>query len=566
MLPDFGSVVQGITWPEERKAHESTVAKLSNVPDYDDCHHGNLNEWTNAHRSGTTPAGTFGFNASNLKIPASAGVFDLLEGPDSNQNQAGNNLPTTNQGALWLQGLAIFGTIATVNGTATGTGPVTNIAGLGPAFNAESCSQCHAFPTIAGSSPPLNPQIKVATDFGATNVIPSFLSATGPVREARFINAVGAFGEASAVPAGAVAPLFVISGRSDAPPGCVINQPDFAAQVAAKNVSFRIPTPLFGEGYIENVPDAILRANLANAIALSANPPADVTPALGISGTFNTSPNDNTISRFGWKAQNKSLLLLAAEAYNVEMGVTNDLFPNERTTGIDCTTNTTPEDVMPNPATLPSATQFSFPGVNEISAELSTNIQDFMMFMRLNAAPAQCAFNSGINASTGQSACLSLSSTTGANANTAAVVASIQAGKALFGSIVPEPTAPNTGIGCVLCHTDTLTTGPSIQGSLNNATFHPYSDFALHNMGSGLADGITQGAAGPSQFRTAPLWGIGQRLFFLHDGRTNNLIAAIEAHCPANTNSTSEACSVIANYNRLTSAQQQDILDFLRSL
>ncbi len=65
---------------------------------------------------------------------------------------------------------------------------------------------------------------------------------------------------------------------------------------------------------------------------------------------------------------------------------------------------------------------------------------------------------------------------------------------------------------------------------MSNVTYHPYSDFALHNMGSTLSDGILQGAAGPGEFRTAPLWGLGKRLFFLHDGRTYNLIQAIHAH------------------------------------
>lgn len=516
---------------------------------------------------GPRPIGNFGPNSGNRKIPGSASVFDLQEPVDINKNGAGTPLVSSNlQAAMWFSALGIFGTVATVNGTASGFGPITNITGLGPAFNGESCLQCHSFPTIGGSSPPQNPQFKAATNLGAHNTIPSFLSLNGPVREARFIRAVPAFGEASAVPAGSVAPLFVIAGRSDAPSGCTINQPDFASQLAANNVSFRIPIPLYGEGYIENVPDAVLQANLANEINLSAHPPSGVMPAPGILGSFNTNSNDDTISRFGWKAQNKSLLLFAAEAYNVEMGVTNDLFPNERATGIDCIPNTTPEDVMPLLSNIPAATLTSNPGTNEVSSEVSTDIQNFMVFMRINAAPGQCAFNSGINTANGQAQCLSLSSTSGTNANTPAAVASIQDGKVLFGSIMPAPVSPNTGIGCVLCHTDNLTTGPSSFGSLNNAVFHPYSDFALHNMGSGLADGITQGLAGPAQFRTAPLWGIGQRLFFLHDGRTSDLNAAIQAHCPVGTNSNSEACSVIANYNSLNATQQQDILKFLRSL
>ena len=81
-------------------------------------------------------------------------------------------------------------------------------------------------------------------------------------------------------------------------------------------------------------------------------------------------------------------------------------------------------------------------------------------------------------------------------------------------------------------------------------------------MGAGLADGITQGSASGDEFRTAPLWGLGQRLFFLHDGRTSDLAVAIAAHA----SSGSEANGVIAVYNALPSQQKQQLLNFLRSL
>src|SRR6202007_3411823 len=117
-------------------------------------------------------------------------------------------------------------------------------------------------------------------------------------------------------------------------------------------------------------------------------------------------------------------------------------------------------------------------------------------------------------------------------------------------------------IGCNLCHSTTLTTAASPFTGMSNITYHPYSDFALHHMGAGLADGIHQGGAGPDQFRSAPLWGLGQRLFFLHDGRTTDLVKAIQAH----SSSGSEAIKVIGNYNRLKASQKQDLLNFLRSL
>lgn len=106
------------------------------------------------------------------------------------------------------------------------------------------------------------------------------------------------------------------------------------------------------------------------------------------------------------------------------------------------------------------------------------------------------------------------------------------------------------------------TTGKSTITGVSNITFHPLSDFALHDMGTGLADGISQGAAAGNQFRSAPLWGVGQRIFFLHDGRTNNLVTAIEDHA----SSGSEANTVVQNFNMLSVTDQQALIDYLRSL
>jgi CxxC motif-containing protein (DUF1111 family) len=95
-----------------------------------------------------------------------------------------------------------------------------------------------------------------------------------------------------------------------------------------------------------------------------------------------------------------------------------------------------------------------------------------------------------------------------------------------------------------------------------------FSDLAIHHMGPGLADGITQGLAGGDEFRTAPLWGLGQRIFFLHDGRTNNLLTAIAAHSSAAASGfpASEANAVVTSFNGLSAGQKQDLLNFLRSL
>ncbi|HUK08101.1 MAG TPA: di-heme oxidoredictase family protein [Stellaceae bacterium] len=369
--------------------------------------------------------------------------------------------------------------------------------GLGPRFNLNGCAGCHAQPTIGGTSPATNPEFAVATLDGAKNTIPSFISLHGPVREARFVlNPDG-------TPDGGVHNLFVITGRSDAT-GCNIQQPDFADALRQNNVIFRIPTPTFGLGLVENVPDS----NLINAV----NSEAGLRQSLGISGQFNRSGNDGTITRFGWKAQNKSLLMFAGEAYNVEQGVTNELFPDERETNANCQFNALPEDSTNVTLTTES---------NSPASDYSSDIVNFAAFMRLSAPPA------------------------------------------------PAPAAPVTtagrgvflGIGCNGCHVVQQTT--AVSTFTNQATtFQPFSDFAVHSMGQGLADGITQGNAGGNQFRTAPLWGLGQRLFLLHDGRTSDLIVAIEAHA----SNGSEANQVIANFNMLPAVQKQALLDFLRSL
>jgi CxxC motif-containing protein (DUF1111 family) len=148
--------------------------------------------------------------------------------------------------------------------------------------------------------------------------------------------------------------------------------------------------------------------------------------------------------------------------------------------------------------------------------------------------------------------------TPGTNACAASVppdqcAASILNGKNLFTNVVK----------CALCHTPSMTTDQSaFTTGLSGVSANLFSDLLLHRMGETLADGISQGNAGPDQFRTAPLWGVGQRVFFLHDGRTSDLLAAVMAH----QSHGSEANGVIRNFEQLTESQKQDLLNFLRSL
>ena len=123
-------------------------------------------------------------------------------------------------------------------------------------------------------------------------------------------------------------------------------------------------------------------------------------------------------------------------------------------------------------------------------------------------------------------------------------------------------------IGCALCHTPSLTTGRSSSAALSQKPVNLFSDLLLHRMGPGLADNIVQGVAEGDEFRTAPLWGLGQRIFLLHDGRTTDLVVAIEAHASRGYGQfrSSEANGVIARFRALGHAEQQDLLTFLRSL
>jgi CxxC motif-containing protein (DUF1111 family) len=411
--------------------------------------------------------------------------------------------------------------------------------GLGPRFNLDSCGGCHAQPALGGSSPATNPQVANATANGAKNTVPSFITANGPIREARFVT------NPNGTPDGGVHDLFTITGRSDAP-GCNITQPNFAAAVAANNVIFRIPTPTFGLGYVEAVPDSSLQAAFAAT--------GQQKRALGISGSFNRNGNDGTITRFGWKAQNKSLLIFAGEAYNVEMGVTNDLFPQEREENPGCQFNNLPE----------STTNFTDTSNGASPASgFSSDIINFAAFMRLLAPPtpatssttpaAQSTSGTQVAAATASSAVAAAagSSTSSTSTTSTSSTASVSRGQQVF-----------SNIGCNACHVTNQTTGKSGITGVSNQTVQPYSDFAVHDMGTGLQDRVSQGLANGRQFRTAPLWGAGQRLFFLHDGRTADIGVAIQQHASQG----SEANGVIGNFNQLGLTDKQALAAFLRSL
>jgi len=182
----------------------------------------------------------------------------------------------------------------------------------------------------------------------------------------------------------------------------------------------------------------------------------------------NISAGAKTAGKFGWKAQNPTLFQFSGDAYLNELGITNAQFPNENCPSGNCA------ELAFNPA----------PGIND-----SGDTQTLADFMAMLAPPPRGNITNDANA-----------------------------GEQVF-----------ERIGCDSCHVATLRSGSSSIAALDRTTYHPYSDFLLHDMGS-LGDGITQGAAAAREMRTAPLWGLRVITIFLHDGRARTLDEAIGAH------------------------------------
>jgi len=281
---------------------------------------------------------------------------------------------------------------------------------------------------------------------------------------------------------------------------------------------------MFGLGLMEGLQDVeILKFKNSNAARKT---------ALGIHGITNNSPNDGTIMRFGWKAQNKSVAVFAGEAYVVEVGVTNELNPQAKDETDGCMRGAEPNDVMrtgPHDSIIEAFDNPLHHDADWIA---------FSMFMRFTDQPKPAPLD-----------------------------ASATRGLAAFNTI-----------GCAECHVPTMKTRADDQGpgsdALRGISVNLFSDILVHHMGANLADNVIQGAAGPDMFRTTPLWGIGQRIFFLHDGRTKSLVDAIFAHFSTATAAhgntpaypASEANQVVRNFANLPAGSQQDLINFLRKL
>ena len=302
--------------------------------------------------------------------------------------------------------------------------------GLGPAYNNTSCAGCHNVPAIGGIAPMTTTRAGVRESDGAYRDIE-------PGRGSLFqIFSIPTHACQSVIPA--------------------------EANVIVK----RVPIPLFGAGLIEAIPDAGLEA-LADPEDLDGD---------GVSGRAPLVPDLVTgelrVGRFGWKSQRATLLDFGADAYRNEMGITNDLFPEELTFRLSerqlelCDATPDPEDVV-EPSTG------------------RRGIDNFESFMRLLAPPAR-----------------------------GAVTPRVAAGRRVFDAI-----------GCAACHVPGLMTGRSSNPLFDRRSVPLFSDLLLHDVGTG--DGIGQAGAGPGEIRTPPLWGLRFRRPLLHDGSAATALEAV---------------------------------------
>jgi CxxC motif-containing protein (DUF1111 family) len=266
----------------------------------------------------------------------------------------------------------------------------------------------------------------------------------------------------------------------------------------ANVIARRVPIPVFGAGLVEAIADETI---------LALEDPED-RDADGIRGRAahitDVATGQQRIGRFGWKAQQATLLAFSGDAYRNEMGITNDLFPDEVALGID-----------PARLRLCSPTH----GVQDIPDRRTRlrGIDNFANFMKL-LAPVERGL----------------------------VDSTVQAGEGLFRSV-----------GCASCHVPVLITAAHSNPLFDRKPVPLYSDLLLHNVGTG--DGIVQADASAEEIRTPALWGLRFRRPLLHDGSAATPDAAIRRH-------SAEAQKVIERYLELSGFEQQMLLAFLGSL
>jgi CxxC motif-containing protein (DUF1111 family) len=334
--------------------------------------------------------------------------------------------------------------------------------GLGPAFNGTSCAVCHSVPAIGGSGVMLETRV-------------AYREASGAFRG---LNDAG----------DTLMHLFSVPSHA-----C---QPIIPADVNV--VARRAPIPLFGAGLVEAIPDDLL---------LALEDPLDRNRD-GISGraaiVVDVATRERRVGRFGWKAQHGTLLAFSGDAYRNEMGITNDLFPQESAFGVTaaqmqrCDPRPDPEDVR-DPLTR------------------RRGIDNFEAFMKFLAPTAR-----------------------------GSVDEIVRDGERVFGAI-----------GCTACHVPALVTGPNANPLFNRQNVPLFSDLLLHDVGTG--DGIQQASAMPEEIRTPALWGLRLRRPLMHDGSAATIEAAIGQH-------RNEAELARRGFDQLSAEDRKRLLAFLHSL
>jgi len=372
--------------------------------------------------------------------------------------------------------------------------------GLGPVYNAQSCRECHQNPVTGSTS-----QVKELRA-GHQDNSGNFVAATATLADGTITIA-----NRSLINQRAICPAvdtISINGQQQS-----FNFPQTQGQerisTAETILVFRMSLNTLGDGFIEAIPDQTL-INLASSQCSRTGGAicGEVVnvPVLEANGAL-------AVGRFGWKDQHASLLSFSSDAYLNEMGISNRLPPNNVDVTRVC-------DVVPDP------------NDNTPDAEGFNDIDHFARFMRATKVPPRDT----------------------ALANSSDGVA----GANLFHSI-----------GCATCHVSSITTAPAgtavaagafiVPDQLGNKVIHPFSDFLLHDVGTG--DGIVQNGAQDTaqKMRTPPLWGVRTRTELLHDGRSKTFYDAIQRH-------RDEAAGTTNNFNRLSPAQQNQLITFLRSL
>ena len=329
--------------------------------------------------------------------------------------------------------------------------------GLGPIFNESSCVACHRSGATGGGS------ARNVTRFGLT-------------KNGKF-DALEALG-GSLLQDQAILPV----AKETVPP-------------EANTIVHRNSTPLFGLGLIDAIPDDAILRNVRKQ------------PIDGVTGkavvTTDIVSGKSRVGRFGWKAQQTSVLAFAADAYANEMGVTNRYFPTENAPNGDAD-KLAKSDFILDPEDAPATGLADF-----------EKVANFMKFL----APPP-----GVK-----------------------LTPTATAGQQLF-----------MVAGCAVCHVPSMMTAPSKDPAFDRKEVRLYSDLLLHDMGS-LGDGIVQLPAGAREMRTSPLWGLRYSAPYLHDGRATTVEAAILAH-------DGEAKVSRERYLKLTPAQKKQLSEFLLSI